>query len=278
MIKPVRQGIELANDIQMSHTRQGVHLWWLGQSGFLAEHLGKRVLFDPYLSDSLTRKYAASEHPHVRMTELAIAPELLPRIDLVTSSHHHTDHLDADTLLPIMRNSPQMAFVIPEANRTFVAQRLGCEEQWPIGMVDGQARRIGEISVHGVLAAHNQIERDPLGQPRFMGFVVELGGLRIYHSGDTLHYPGMESFLEKCSVDLALLPINGNRPERGVAGNLFGDEAARLAKAVGARLVVPCHYEMFEFNTESPELFENTCREIQQPYRIMRCGESIHFV
>ena len=83
----------------------------------------------------------------------------------------------------------------------------------------------------------------------------DLGSITVYHSGDTLRYPRMVELLRPFAIDVALLPINGNRPERRVAGNLFGDEAARLAQDIGARLVVPCHYDMFEFNTESPDLF-----------------------
>ena len=74
-------------------------------------------------------------------------------------------------------------------------------------------------------------------------------------------------------VDLALLPINGDVPERRVAGNLDGREAATLAKEIGARLVIPCHYDMFKFNTASPDLFVATARELGQPYRVLRCGE-----
>ena len=71
-----------------------------------------------------------------------------------------------------------------------------------------------------------------------------------------------------------LLPINGNRPERRVAGNLNGTEAATLAKACGADMVVPCHYDMFEFNTESPEEFSTICERIGQPHRVLLNGES----
>ena len=71
-----------------------------------------------------------------------------------------------------------------------------------------------------------------------------------------------------------LLPINGNRPERRVAGNLNGAEAATLAKACGAGMVVPCHYDMFEFNTESPEEFSTICERIGQPHRVLLNGES----
>ena len=91
------------------------------------QYKGRHLLIDPYLSDSLTRKYAATDKPHVRMTERAIAPERLDFIDVVTSSHNHTDHLDAETLGPLLRANPAMKLVIPEANRQFVAERLGID-------------------------------------------------------------------------------------------------------------------------------------------------------
>src|SRR5215204_2904884 len=72
-------------------------LWWLGQSGFLVACRGAFLLFDPYLSDSLTKKYAATDKPHTRMTARVVDPAGLDFIDVVTSTHTHTDHLDADT-------------------------------------------------------------------------------------------------------------------------------------------------------------------------------------
>ena len=46
------------------HDENNFHLWWLGQSGYLLLWKGKQVLIDPYLSDSLTKKYAATNKPH----------------------------------------------------------------------------------------------------------------------------------------------------------------------------------------------------------------------
>ena len=73
-------------------------LWWLGQSGFLLKRGGRFLLVDPYLSDSLTTKYAATDTPHVRMTRRVVAPERLDFIDVVLAPHGHTDHLDPGTL------------------------------------------------------------------------------------------------------------------------------------------------------------------------------------
>src|SRR6478752_1531652 len=107
------------------------HLWWLGQSGFLLQWKGKRVLIDPYLSDSLTKKYAATDKPHVRMTERVVDPGLLKNISIVTSSHNHTDHLDGETLTTVVKNNPGIAFIIPEANRKFVCERIQVQENFP---------------------------------------------------------------------------------------------------------------------------------------------------
>jgi L-ascorbate metabolism protein UlaG (beta-lactamase superfamily) len=58
-----------------------------------------------------------------------------------------------------------------------------------------------------------------------------------------------------------------------VPGSFWGDEAAQFARAVDAGVVIPMHYEMFTFNTETPELFVATATRIGQPYRVLRCGE-----
>jgi L-ascorbate metabolism protein UlaG (beta-lactamase superfamily) len=79
--------------------------------------------------------------------------------------------------------------------------------------------------------------------------------------------------LRPFAIDVALLPINGRAPERRVPGNFTGPEAARLAHAMGARLVIPCHYDMFEFNTASPEPFVAEAKRLGQSYRILECGE-----
>ena len=118
MILPVRRGASFLADVAAANLEApDFHLWWLGQSGFLVQWRNQHLLIDPYLSDSLTKKYAATDKPHVRMTERVVEPEELDFIDVVSSSHNHTDHLDPDTLQPLLRVNPAVKLVIPEANR-----------------------------------------------------------------------------------------------------------------------------------------------------------------
>jgi L-ascorbate metabolism protein UlaG (beta-lactamase superfamily) len=253
------------------------HLWWLGQSGFLLQWNGKRVLIDPCLSDSLTKKYLTTDKPHTRMSELVVKPELLKNISVVTSSHNHTDHLDAETLIPILKNNPQINFIIPEANREFVTERVKCEKGFPIGLNDKKSVTINDFTFHGIPAKHNEIERDKKGNCKYMGYVIEFGKYKIYHSGDTLWFDEMADLLKPFSVDAAILPINGDHPERKVAGNLNCKEAAELGKAINAKYVIPCHYDMFTFNTADVNDFVKEAEKIDQPYKVLKGGERFTF-
>jgi len=275
MIQPCLQDEDFLADVQRAcvEAPEALHLWWLGQSGFLVQWRGRHLIFDPYLSDSLTQKYATTDRPHVRMTARVVAPERLDFIDVATSSHNHTDHLDAATLCPLLQANPRMELIIPEANRAFVANRLQTVIELPRGLDAGQSVNACGFTLHAVPAAHNALERDASGRHHFLGYVVQAGPWTLYHSGDTLRYEGMENWLTKRSVDVALLPINGDDPRRGVAGNLDGPQAAQLARDISARWVVPCHYDMFEFNTANPEAFAEACRGLGQPFRILRAGE-----
>src|SRR5215471_2588997 len=128
------------------HDKNDFHLWWLGQSGYLLLWKGKKVLIDPYLSDSLTKKYAATNKPHIRMSERVVDPMLLKNISIVTSSHNHTDHLDGETLIPIIKNNPNIHFIVPEANNAFVCERVQLPKNFPTGLNDEDMLLIDEFT------------------------------------------------------------------------------------------------------------------------------------
>lgn len=276
LIPAFQKNEELLNDIAAyAGDKTQVNIWWLGQSGFLVAHNGFQLLIDPYLSDSLTAKYAQTEKPHVRMSERVIDPSHFRNINLVTSSHNHTDHLDAETLIPLIHNNPGIKMLIPEANRAFVTERIRQPFAFPIGINDGEEVNIDGMQIYGIPAAHNTLDRNADGKCLYMGFVFRIGGKHIYHSGDTLWFDGMEQLLRPFNIDLALLPINGNDPVRKVSGNLNAREAAQLAKAIGAKRTVPCHYDMFTFNTEDPNVFAKEAANAGIRYKIMQHGEKI---
>ena len=280
MLKPFLQDDAFLEDVaRAKEDSDRLHVWWLGQSGFLVQWHDSHLLLDPYLSDSLTKKYANTNKPHVRMTERVVAPERLDFVDVVTSSHNHTDHLDGETLIPLWKTNPGLKMIVSRANLDFASERLQVspEKLTPI-RADREAVRLDPFVFSAIPSAHESLEQDENGDHRFIGLIVQVGRWTIYHSGDCVPYPGLADRLRNWDIDLALLPINGRDPARGVAGNFNAEEAAQLGKDIHARLVVPCHYDMFEFNTVSPMEFTDVAKRIGQPYRLLQSGEQIEFV
>jgi L-ascorbate metabolism protein UlaG (beta-lactamase superfamily) len=235
-------------DVAAARAEPGVHVWWLGQSGFLVGSAGRHLLVDPYLSDALTAKYADTDTPHVRLTRRVVAPERLRFVDVVLSTHGHTDHLDGETLRAV--GAP---LVCPARIVELARERSGDEVT---GVSEGETVTVAGFGIEAVPAAHPG--------DHCVGYVIAAGGRRLYHSGDTTWVdPGARG------VDVAFVPINGK------LNNLDGTEAARLARQVEAALAIPCHYDMFEFNTAVPDEFVAECDRIGQPCRVLRQGERL---
>ena len=108
------------------------------------------------------------------------------------------------------------------------------------------------ISVQAVPAAHPNIETIGPGLSRFVGYVIEYKGYRIYHAGDTCVHRELIQRLQSFSgIDLAFIPVNEKnfyRDERGIIGNMSIRDAFDFASDIGVRNFVPVHWDMFELN------------------------------
>jgi L-ascorbate metabolism protein UlaG (beta-lactamase superfamily) len=209
------------------------------------------------------------------MSERVVDPARLGFVSVVTCSHAHTDHMDPETIRPLLAANPGMELVIPEAIRDIAAERLGIEPSRPLGMNDGVVREAGGFRLRAIPSAHDVLETDTAGNYRCLGYVVEAGAWRVYHSGDTRHYAGMAERLAVLDLDLGLLPINGWSPERRVQGNLNIEESVALGLDSGMRLVVPHHFDMFEFNTADPGAFLTAAARRGLPVKVLRPGERL---
>ncbi len=255
---------------------------WLGQSGYLVSHGGFRFIIDPYLSDSLTRKYAETTKPHERISRMVISPERLTGISFVTSSHNHTDHLDCETLAKLIGANPGVKVIVPRANYTFALDRLvsagvANAATYLVDIPIHETLTVSEVhrcTITAVPAAHEALDTDENGDYRYHGYCITIGGKTIYHSGDCVPYAGLVDAVAPHHPDVALLPINGRDPSRGVSGNFSGPEAAALAQSLGVKHVIPNHYDLFAFNTADPQEFVDACEAISQPYSVLRLGEA----
>ena len=89
------------------------------------------------------------------------------------------------------------------------------------------------------------------------------------HGGELLRLAGDRP------IDVALLPINGRGPSGVCRGTSGATRRPTFAHDVGAGVVVPMHYDMFAFNTETPELFVATADRLGQPHRVLRLRRAL---
>jgi len=229
-----------------------VTLTWLGQAGFLLRGGGTTVLVDAFLSNVENRRIAPP-----------LDPSTLSDVDIVLCTHEHWDHLDKPTVAAVARASPGSGVVVP-APITDQAVEAGVPAERVLGAVAYQPLAGLAVSITPVPACHGVDVADAYnfgeelsgGLVRYLGYVVELGGVRVYHAGDTLWWPGQERVLRDLGVQVALLPINGRdlvREADNIVGNMDHREAALLAAAAGVELLVPMHWDMFDANRGFPD-------------------------
>jgi L-ascorbate metabolism protein UlaG (beta-lactamase superfamily) len=238
----------------------GVALNWLGQAGFVIEGAGLRLLIDPYLSDSLARKYQGTRYPHRRMMAAPVAPEDFEHVDLVLCTHRHTDHMDPDTLQPLARRFPKLRFVVPAATLDEAIKRCGVDVARLIPVDAGErVEPLPGVRIAPVPSAHETLDVDDQGRHPWLGYVIDVAGVRVYHSGDCVPYDGLHENVAALQPHLALLPVNGRDDERsgnGVPGNFTLDEAVALCKHAGVRAMIAHHHGLFDFNTLDPAVID----------------------
>ncbi|MEP3428873.1 MAG: MBL fold metallo-hydrolase [Roseibium sp.] len=256
-------------------------LFWLGQAGFWIETGDHRILIDPYLSDSLARKYAGKKNPHIRMELPIIRPENLPCPDLVLITHAHTDHLDADSLAPVFQKYPNVPFVVPIAHEAIAHERIDVKAKLILVDAGDRLAPLDDLSLDVFPAAHETVAKDDAGHHLFLGYGITTNRFRIYHSGDCVPFDGLEALVNRFLPDIALLPVNGRCAERkadGVPGNFTLEEAISLSAK--SRFLVPHHFGMFDFNTIDPVEIDAKAETYPKGSQIIRpnLGESLRIL
>jgi L-ascorbate 6-phosphate lactonase len=273
-MKLYRSDEELAEEIRNTRLPDSLAaVWALGQEGILIKAGGRTVLFDPYLSNFI---YESAGEPWIRKFAPPIKPEQLPELDFVLCSHHHGDHMDEATLKPLMDRAGTR-FVIPKAH-TGLASSWGFKAEQLVCMKHGQIFEDGELKIKALAAMHDGFEKDEEGNDLFLGYIIKLGGLTVYHAGDTVGFPELVEWLKEEKIDIAFIPMNGRdftRTAQGIGGNCGYREAADLAVAAGADLVIPMHFGLFPHNDENPAYFVDYLytRYPQQKFHLMTAGE-----
>lgn len=224
-------------------------IWWLGQQGYVIKGGSAVVYVDAFIS----------EHPR-RLIPPLLEAEQLTNADLICGTHDHRDHIDRAAWPFMAAASPRARFVVPDLLKEGLAADLAIPLDRFIGLDAGKSYADpGGVRITAVPSAHEFLNPDPAtGRHPYLGYILELNGCTVYHAGDTCLYEGMQAWLRRWTIDVAMLPINGRDARRYAAntiGNMTYQEAVDLAGAITPALTLPGHYEMFANNSQDPAAF-----------------------
>lgn len=197
---------------------------WLGQAGLLFETGGKKILVDPYLSNSVQKI-----EPHNKR-RVAVQEEFLYiKPDIILLTHDHLDHTDPETLFHFLTDDSSV-LVLASYNAWQKARQLGGLKN-NYTMFDRKTRWTeDDLVFEAVYASHSDLHA--------VGIVMYAEGKVWYITGDTLYNELVfEDLPEK--IDYVFLPVNG----RGNNMNMADGKA--FCQRLGAK-AIPMHCGLFD--------------------------------
>ncbi len=208
---------------------------FLGQAGLLFEKDGFKIMIDPYLSDSVV-KVNPKNYRRIPVDESLF--DIKP--DVMIFTHNHLDHYDPET-------APR--FISAESGMLVLSPRSVWDEVRKIGGNNNYVlfNRHTEWTQNGIRFTAVKAEHSDISP---IGVIIDDGEKKYYVTGDTLYN---EEIFEDIPEDVyaLFLPVNG------VGNNMNKVDAARFAKRVNAKKVVPIHIGMFDEMTADDFVCEN---------------------
>jgi L-ascorbate 6-phosphate lactonase len=241
---------------------------WLGRAGYwLKSPGGVSLLIDPYLTESAEAVWGVKRVVPPAIDHTRYAP------DLFLSTHWHEDHLDP----PVVRHyatRPDVVFV-GSPSSAVRAGIWGWSAERIVSLRPGEIYRHGDVAMTATFALHDE---EVAPTPDAIGFLLDLGGTRIWHVGDSV-YTWQLRAMREANLDVMLVPINGG------AGNCDAEEAAFLAWKVRPKVATPNHYDMWapaDFGPDAtldPAVFVETLARLggDVAAKVLTVGEIVTF-
>ncbi|MDQ5894137.1 MAG: fold metallo-hydrolase [Actinomycetota bacterium] len=228
----------------------------LGWAGIEIESGGSTVVIDHILGWKSIEPYIGP--PRTPLLEPSAAGQSLGAF----VTHLHTDHTDASAVKAALADGaslhrPQVMEGEPLETGGVMAAEMELEEAG----VDQVLMNPWETVETGPFVATAVPAVDGFGDPQ-ISWVIEAGGKRIIHAGDTLFHGSWWLIQMRLgSFDAAFLPVNGaltsfphRQPASGLEASLSPEQAVAAARILGARRLIPIHYD----GIHEPPMYEQT--------------------
>ncbi|NVM56763.1 MAG: MBL fold metallo-hydrolase [Desulfobacterales bacterium] len=191
------------------------NITWLGHDGFLIKGDGKSIVIDPF---------------EVKECEPA---------DIILVTHEHYDHCSPQDVKKIQKDS---TVIVTEAGS---AKKLSGDVRV---VRPGDKLTVLGIPIEAVPAYNTNKHFHPKDNG-WLGFMITVDGVRIYHAGDTDLIPEMGTL----QVDIALLPVSGTYV-------MTAEEAVEAARTIKPKLVIPMHYGAIVGSAQDAQRFSEALR------------------
>jgi L-ascorbate metabolism protein UlaG (beta-lactamase superfamily) len=170
-----------------------------------------------------------------------------PRADIVLLTHDHGDHYSESDVKIISDASTR---VVAPMSTKIVSDTI----------TPGQSLAIKDVTIKAVPAYNVSKAFHPKANA-WVGYIVDIGGKKIYHTGDTDRIPEMM----RITADLAFIPVGGTY-------TMDASEASEAVKDIKASIVIPIHFGDIVGSIKDAEKFAKLCA---CDVRILHPGESI---
>jgi L-ascorbate 6-phosphate lactonase len=250
---------------QLAQGSEGLSLWWTGNAGWLMRAGDVLVGIDLVLEDEPFLEEFAMDVRYERPLRAAELGEL----DYSLVTHAHGDHFARRTSELLLRAS-RCRFVLPRSCLR-VADELGIPAERRIVAVPGDEIRLEGLTIHPIRAIHGDRFGAVFDEANLddAGYVVELGGRRILHPGDSIL---QQRHLELTDVDVLLISVTEH--------NTWIDNSVRLIETLRPRLALPMHYDTYTlpifWTIGFPQqVREQLSPELRERFRPVRQGERV---
>lgn len=277
MTEKRKANLAMKNKILNTALAKGqIAIFYLGQESILIKSNGKYILIDGYLTDYVDKNCSTDLVKWVRKYDPPISPSELDFVDYVFCTHDHSDHTDPYTLSGIASVNKKAKFIAP-ATYCDKLTEYGIDKSRIIGALADCKIELEGVTVMPVPAAHEELTTDCDGRYSSLGYCFGLDGVTLYHAGDCCIYEGLAERLN--GIDVMCLPVNGcsyyKRYVRDIIGNMDAYEAAELCTVVGAKLLLPMHFDLYAINGLSASSVVDAVDSVNNKlnFHIFRPGE-----